>query len=373
MPTEQLVKVFNINSFKIYEAVNITDDHVHLRSETGHVIKVRHARAERLYREYSEEAYEEAKAARAARGNQPTTTAPRRTLSARQKKSINIGVVETPDPERYNWDSMVLQDTVFRDIQIGLSRVVNREAVESVWQLSRLDPTSKSALNFYGSAGTGKTHAARCVAAQLNKPLLVVDYASMVQCLSGSTGRAVRNAFKTAEENDAVLFFDEADSMVSKRHQAGAFNPTLAQEQNTTRNILMQELDRYSGVVIFATNLFSNFDEAMLRRVAMHVEFKKPDKAMRKTLFEKHITRHDLLEPDVDFDELAEASKGLAGGDILQIAINAINTACLTGSPETWKLNRNHLMSQVMAVLRTKMMHGHVPEPVEPNITTIED
>lgn len=354
-PRRAAVKVFNMNSLKIYTAVSMSDTHITLKPEAGgNNIKVRIERCRKLYAEYSKKAYEQFKAAKEARA----------------------GIVESPSPDQYKWEDMVLHDGVYDNIQVGLSRVMNHEAIDAVWNISRIDPMPKSALNFFGPPGTGKTQSARCIAAQLGKKLMIVDYSAAINGIVGETGSAIADAFRKAAETDCILFFDEADSLVSKRMSSNSFNPTLAQSMNAERNTLMQELDRFEGIVIFATNLFTNFDEAMLRRFAMHVEFKRPDQAMRRKLFEKHITRHDLLEPDVNLDEVAKATKGLAGGDVLQITINAINMACQTGAPETWRLGRRHLMSQVDAVFRAKEAHSGKRKrktPEKPLISTVED
>ena len=104
------------------------------------------------------------------------------------------------------------------------------------------------------------------------------------------------------------------DSLLSKRVAAGESCSTSI---NQNRNVLMQELDRFNGVVIVTTNLFGNYDPALLRRIQRHIKFRLPDEAMRRELFALHLPKRGRVE--ADFAVLARLSRGLSGGDILNI------------------------------------------------------
>jgi SpoVK/Ycf46/Vps4 family AAA+-type ATPase len=92
---------------------------------------------------------------------------------------------------------------------------------------------------------------------------------------------------------------------------------------NQNRNCLMQELDRFDGVVIVTTNLFENYDPALLRRIQRHIKFRLPDASMRRELFALHLPNPDRVQ--ADYAVLAELSRGLSGGDILNVCVNAIH------------------------------------------------
>ena len=93
------------------------------------------------------------------------------------------------------------------------------------------------------------------------------------------------------------MFFDEADSLLSKRVATGESCSTSI---NQNRNTLMQELDRFDGVVIVTTNLFENYDPALLRRIQRHIHFRLPNASMRRELFALHRVNSDRVTADYD-------------------------------------------------------------------------
>jgi ATP-dependent 26S proteasome regulatory subunit len=80
----------------------------------------------------------------------------------------------------------------------------------------------------------------------------------------GDTAKHIKRAFERASHHGAVLFLDEADSLPSTRI---SFDESCSTSINQDRNCLMQELDRFEGVVVMTTNLFGNYDDSLLRRV----------------------------------------------------------------------------------------------------------
>ena len=94
--------------------------------------------------------------------------------------------------------------------------------METIWNISSIQPQrGRCILNFYGPPGTGKTRAALGVALQLGKPLYQVDYSAVISKYLGDTAKHIAAAFRQAKEQNAVLFFDEADSLLSRRVNAG--------------------------------------------------------------------------------------------------------------------------------------------------------
>jgi ATP-dependent 26S proteasome regulatory subunit len=149
------------------------------------------------------------------------------------------------------------------------------------------------------------------------------------------------------------LFFDEADSLLSKRVD---MNESCATSINQNRNVLMQELDRFNGVVIMTTNLFGNYDPALLRRIAKHVEFKAPNRAMRKRLFEMHLP--NLTRVEANLETIARNSLGLCGGDILNVCLNSIYEASATSNPDEWRISEGILNAQIASAKRAKSNHA---------------
>jgi ATP-dependent 26S proteasome regulatory subunit len=141
----------------------------------------------------------------------------------------------------------------------------------------------------------------------------------------GDTPKNIVAAFNTAHEANAVLFFDEADSVLSRR----VTNITQAADYgvNVSRSTLLLQLDNFEGVVLFATNLASNYDAAFVRRILAHVYFPLPDEGALARLWKYHLPAQLPLQPEVTPETLASRSLGLSGGDVLNVVILAASTA----------------------------------------------
>lgn len=272
---------------------------------------------------------------------------------------VEVGFFAEPD-HRHILDRMVLYPETTEALRIGLNKINRRDDLEAVWGISRIEPRSnRCVINAYGPPGTGKTMAAMCVAATLERKIYQVDYSQIISKFIGDTAKHIRQAFKRAREENAIIFFDEADSLMSKRIGDGGTDRAFATSINQNRNVLMQELDRFDGVVIMSTNLFRNYDEAMIRRIAQHVPFRLPNKAMRLALFKLHLPAPDrVVVDDAGWDMIATATKGFSGGDILNVIINAINRGSLAADTSEWKMRTEDLMVEAARVSEAKAHHG---------------
>jgi ATP-dependent 26S proteasome regulatory subunit len=275
-----------------------------------------------------------------------------------QQEEPEVGVIVETEL-RDELDLLVLHEDCKRDILAGLRSIELRADLERIWNISQVQPMKgRCILNFYGEPGTGKTRVARAIARRLGKKLYQVDYSAVISKYLGDTAKHIAQAFKRAEQLDAVLFFDEADSLLSKRVD---MNESCSTSINQNRNVLMQCLDRFPGVVIMTTNLFGNYDEAMLRRIAKHIEFKLPNRAMRRRLFELHLPNRSRV--DADLLEIAKASKGLSGGDILNVCLNSIFAGSIDDNPEAWKITSAILTAEIDKVIVAKEKHAKKKSP----------
>lgn len=274
----------------------------------------------------------------------------------RRPVEIEVGTLVQPEP-RHALELLVLHETAKTDLLAGLRSIEKRADMERIWNISRIQPQDgRCLLNFYGEPGTGKTRAALAIAWRLGKPLYQVDYSTIISKYLGDTAKHITLAFKRAAELDAVLFFDEADSLLSKRVD---MNESCATSLNQNRNVLMQCLDRFNGVVIMTTNLFGNYDPALLRRIARHIKFDLPDAAMRRRLFELHLP--DSQRVTVDLSELARASQGFSGGDIFNVCLNAIYAGSVHENPKSWRVTQPLLMAEIAKISEAKEQHRHRP------------
>ena len=268
-----------------------------------------------------------------------------------------VGIIVDTEP-RHALDRLVLQPSVVADIEAALRLIEIREQLESVWKLNEIQPQrGRCIVNFYGPPGTGKTRAALGIARRLGKPLYQVDYSAIVSKYLGDTAKHIALAFKQAAEADAVLFFDEADSLLSRRVAIGESCSTSI---NQNRNCLMQELDRFGGVVVMTTNLFGNYDEAILRRIARHIEFALPNVEMRERLFRAHLPNAELVPSDLR--QAAIKARGFSGGDILNACLNAMLAASADPIPDNWQLSEAALLAEIAKIQSGKAAHSGTAE-----------
>jgi SpoVK/Ycf46/Vps4 family AAA+-type ATPase len=112
-----------------------------------------------------------------------------------------------------------------------------------------------------------------------------VGYSAVISKYLGDTAKHIKAVVQAARDQNAVLFFDEADRLLFKRVATGESCSTGI---NQNRNTLMQELDRVDGVLIGSTTLFENYDRALLHRIQQHIHFRLPNASMRRELFALH-------------------------------------------------------------------------------------
>jgi SpoVK/Ycf46/Vps4 family AAA+-type ATPase len=208
----------------------------------------------------------------------------------------------------------------------ALSLVRSHELIFSQWGLGERHSSGLGlAFNFAGPPGTGKTICAEAIATTLGKKLLSVRYAEMESMWAGETPKNVAAVFRLATEEDAVLFFDEADAIASRR--STGMSQAYQRESNTVVSVLLKELESFNGVVIFATNLAVNFDPAFERRIRTHVLFEMPGVEEREQIWkvQVHPSKTPLAD-DVNFRVLAERY-AVSGGDIKNAVLKAATMA----------------------------------------------
>jgi ATP-dependent 26S proteasome regulatory subunit len=118
----------------------------------------------------------------------------------------------------------------------------------------------------------------------------------------------------------------------------------------------MQELDRFDGVVVVTTNLFENYDPALLRRIQRHIKFRLPEASMRRELFALHLPNPDRVT--ADYAVLSELSKGLSGGDILNVCVNAIHAGSTDADTAKWLVTQGMLEHEIAKVKKAKAEHS---------------
>src|SRR5918996_2846391 len=261
--------------------------------------------------------------------------------------------VETVTPARTLAD-VVLPPKTRRTLDQALAEVRNHALIFERWGLGERHVSGRGlAFNFAGPPGTGKTICAEAIAHELGVKLLVVDYAEAESMWLGETPKNIVAIFRAAVDQNAVLFFDEADAIATRR-SAGAPSPQ-DREMNLTVNVLLRELETFNGIVIFATNLAANFDPAFERRIRTHVRFEMPGVEERERIWQVQIhPRKTPLAPDVNFRDLAERYP-MSGGDIKNAVIKAAAAAAAEPGRDVGKqIHQRHFERAVEEVLAAK-------------------
>jgi SpoVK/Ycf46/Vps4 family AAA+-type ATPase len=231
---------------------------------------------------------------------------------------------------RYTWDDIVLPPEKLRQLRSIAAWVRFRRQVHEDWGFGHKLSRGKG-LNvlFTGPSGTGKTMAAEILAHELSLELLQIDLSSVVSKYIGETEKNLSAIFREAEQSQALLFFDEADSLFGKRTEVKDAHDRYA---NIEVNYLLQRVEQYEGVVVLATNLQRNIDDAFLRRIKDVVDFPFPDDKLRARIWRGHFPSKAPKADDIDFDFLSSQFK-LTGGNVKNIVLNAAFLAAEEGRP----------------------------------------
>ena len=258
--------------------------------------------------------------------------------------------VESVAPRR-TFDDVILPAATRRALDMALSQVTQHDLIFNRWGFAERHPTGLAlAFNFAGPPGTGKTICAEAIAHSLGRRLLLVRYAELESVWMGETPKNVATIFRAARDEGAVLLFDEADAIASRRSTSVSHG--FERESNTVVSVLLQELERYNGVVIFATNLAANFDPAFERRIRTHVLFEMPGPVEREQIWrvQMHPSRTPLAD-DVDFRALAERH-AVSGGDIRNAVLKAALAAAAEPGPNSEKrIHQRHLEAGIADVV----------------------
>jgi SpoVK/Ycf46/Vps4 family AAA+-type ATPase len=228
-----------------------------------------------------------------------------------------------------------------------------RDLVHGTWGVGRDHGGAHGlCVLFAGPPGTGKTMAAGVLGHETGLGVYRVDLAGLVSKYIGETEKNLDRVLRAAAEANAIVLFDEADALFGRRSEVSDAHDRYA---NIEVAYLLQRIEQHGGVLILATNLRRNVDEAFARRIAHTVEFPLPDARHRERIW-RGVLRPDVpLDDDLDLAFLARQFP-IAGGEIANVALSAAFLAAQDGG----RIAMEHL---VRAMARQVLKSGRLVSP----------
>jgi ATP-dependent 26S proteasome regulatory subunit len=264
--------------------------------------------------------------------------------AARQHSHTRLGTLTRKITPRYSLQDIVLPADGLTRLHELVDKVRYRTFVLETWQVGdKLSSAGLTAL-FCGKPGTGKTMAAEVMAHELQMDLYKIELSSMVSKYIGETEKNLERVFQEAENSNAILFFDEADSIFGKRSDVKDAHDRYA---NIEVSYLLQRMEAYDGVTILATNLRSNLDEAFTRRFDTIIDFPLPEEGERLRIWRTLMPAAVPVEGELDLERLARSFK-LPGGHIRNIIVDATYRAAANGRV----LTMSHLLQSTRRELQ---------------------
>jgi hypothetical protein len=245
-----------------------------------------------------------------------------------RRLTLNVGPLATRLTRRARLDEMVVSEDVAEPLRDLIARLRERSWILERWGYARHLGLSRgvSAL-FSGAPGTGKTMAASVISSELGLELFRVDLSAVVSKWAGETEKHLARIFDEAEDAEALLLFDEADSLFGKRTEVRGANDRYA---NLEVNYVLQRMEQFGGVSVLTTNQESGIDPAFMRRLNFRIRFPEPDAEEREALWRVLLPPGLELEGGEELRRLAETFE-MTGGHIRNAIVRAAVIAAREG------------------------------------------
>jgi SpoVK/Ycf46/Vps4 family AAA+-type ATPase len=257
--------------------------------------------------------------------------------ACRAQSNFKLSALAHKIKAKYIWNDIVLPLDQKNQLREICNHVKYRHIVYGEWGFDRkLSLGMGLNVLFSGPPGTGKTMAAEVIANELKLDIYKIDLSQVVSKYIGETEKNLNKIFSEAQTSNAILFFDEADALFGKRSEVKDAHDRYA---NIEIGYLLQKMEEYDGIVILATNLRNNMDEAFARRIQFTIEFPFPDERERKLMWQGIFPENTPLAKDIDYDFLSEKLK-ITGGNIKNIAL----TSAFYAAKQAPEIEMSHIM-----------------------------
>jgi len=234
--------------------------------------------------------------------------------AVRETRDVLQGVAARRVSTGLGWHDLVLPPDTLAELEEIRDWVLHGPTLLEDWGLRDRIRPGHTAL-FHGPPGTGKTLAACLIGKLCEREVHRIDLSLVVSKYIGETEKNLSRLFEAAEKRGWILFFDEADALFGKRTRVDDAHDRYA---NQEVSYLLQRIEDFAGVVILASNLRSNIDDAFMRRFQSVVAFPMPRPPERARLWREAFSRRATLDGALNIDRLAERHE-IAGGTIMNV------------------------------------------------------
>ena len=249
-----------------------------------------------------------------------------------------LAALATRVPVTRGWMDLVLPDDAMTALIELIARARAGRRVHEDWGFA--EPADRGpgvAALFSGPPGTGKTLCAGLVARELGRALYRVEPRRLASARSGEIERSLAALFDAAEAGHVLLLFDEADAILIRRAAPEVRARDRTRWGSPAASCLLEHLERFSGICIFATRHEAALGEALRRRIAVHIRFPVPEVEERERLWRQALAARAPLAGELRLSELARRY-AMSGGHIRNAALRAAFLAADAGEPITAEL-----------------------------------
>lgn len=245
-------------------------------------------------------------------------------ISTEYLYKCTVGEVHKPDynvhfpakriETRLEWEDLILAPEVLEEVGQLNAWIEYESTIMDDWKLDKFIKPGYRCL-FHGPPGTGKTLTAGLIGKASGLDVYRIDLSMLVSKYIGETEKNLSNVFDQAQNKRWILFFDEADSLFGKRTSASSANDRFANQETS---YLLQKVEDFPGIVILATNLKTNMDEAFSRRFQSVIHFPMPHFEQRLRLWQNMLPEKMVFSNAVEIEKIADKYE-LAGGSIINV------------------------------------------------------
>lgn len=233
---------------------------------------------------------------------------------------VNMGELARKATPRFSGEELVLPPKEKEQFDEVITAMKALSTVHYDWDIGKVWESGGISVLFSGPPGTGKTMASELIAEKLGLPIYRIDLSQVVNKYIGETEKNLKRLFDAAEQTEAILFFDEADSIFGKRTEVKDAHDRYA---NLEVSYLLERIERFQGMSILATNRKSDIDTAFLRRLRYTIQFPFPGENERLKIWKQVLPKsREIDTADLDLSFLAKKI-ALSGGHIRSIVYNA--------------------------------------------------